>query len=213
MYVLEATTTCVCGSHGKEDNMDFIIVIVIFVSFLGLGLSVEKLKHNDYTLFQVSRQLKNDIKIIIKGLFGHEVVVVRHVYDPQIDEELRKVARPYSNSAFGIEVVKRIHYKTPFIGISFVPAHEMNEEELNEVTKLLLLKFRQYLGVHNLRWKNFSSFNSGELYVNIFLYYAELPEDRANFLKRYQMILREKAELNYGLLEDDSLNKELKNVD
>ncbi|GLB29155.1 hypothetical protein LAD12857_10780 [Lacrimispora amygdalina] len=191
--------------------MFIVKILMILLLLLCIGLLFEKLLHNEFSLYQVSSQLKKDVSTIIKAICSQEVN--RHVFESQFAEELRKIAKPYSHPQFEIGVLTGFNFGAPFIGIHFVPRHTMEADELTEVTNLLLLKFRRYLLVNNLSWKTFSCFTNGQYSVNVYLYYAELPADMVNFKHRYKMILREKISPDYGVLQDDQLNEELNKND
>lgn len=190
--------------------MEILRIIMVIVLLFILALLVEKLLHMSFSLEQLVHQLKSDIKIVVKALMSKPVT--RHKFNSRLAEELRCVARPYSNTAFDIDVGAYFDSGTPFIGIHLVPHHQMEVEELNEVTNLLLLKFRRYLLVKSLNWKTFACFSSGHDFVNVYLYYAEIPDDIENFMHRYRATIKEKVAPDYGILQDDDLNKELKNV-
>lgn len=184
--------------------------LLIIVLLFFLALLMEKLLHMSYTLEQVVYQLKSDIGIVAKALTSKEVV--RHIFNTQLAEELRNVARPYSNTAFDIDVGAYFNSGTPFVGVHFIPHHKLEVEELNQVANLLLLKFRRYLLINALNWKTFTCFSSGHNFVKVYLYYAEMPEDIESFMYRYRMTIKEKVAPDYGILQDDELNKELENV-
>ncbi len=191
--------------------MELVKIIIIVLLLFICALLVEKAFHMSFSLKQIVYQLKTDIKVVIKALTSKEVI--RHCFSQQLEEELRNVARPYSNIAFDIDIGSYFNSGTPFIGIHLIPHHKMEVKELNELTNLLLLKFRRYLLINNLGWKTFACFSSGHDFVRIYLYYAEVPEDLENFRYRYQMTIRENTDTDYGILEDDDLNKELDDVD
>ncbi len=191
--------------------MTILIIITITGVLIITGLLVEKMIHFDYSLKEISLQLKADIGTVAKAFFQENIQ--RHIFNPQLAIELRNVARPYSNTAFDIDVFATSNSGTPYIGINFIPSKKYEIEELNEITSLLQLKFRRYMLVNELNLKSFSCFSSGHDFINVFLYYAELPEDIENFMYRYRMTLKEKVDTDYGLLQDEDLNKELQNVD
>lgn len=190
--------------------MIILIFIVVLFLILCIGLLVEKMLHSDFTLTQITFQLKKDIKSIVKALIGQEMV--RHIFTPVLAEELRKVAKPYSNTAFEIDVVASANSGTHFVGLHFVPKQALTKDELVEVSNLLLLKFRRYLWINDLQWKTFVCFKSGNDFVNVYIYYSELDEDSDNFIYRYKMSIREEIEPDFGTLQDNELNKELENV-
>ena len=190
----------------------FIVMIILFII---VGLLVEKILHPSFSLSETTYKLKEDIRTVIKCFFEEkrEEKVARHIFSPRLSDELKKVVSPYSNTAFDIGTVNTIHSGTPYIGIHFVPKEKMDMEKLNEVTRLTLLKFRHYLRSYQLSWRTFACFSSGQDYVNIFIYYEELPEDSECFNYRYKMTIIETSTPDYGILQDDELNKELANVD
>lgn len=191
--------------------MELVKIIIIVLLLFICALLVEKAFHMSFSLKQIVYQLKTDIRVVIKALTSKEVI--RHCFSQQLAEELRNVARPYSNTAFDIDVGAYLNSGTPFIGVHFIPHHKLDVKELNEVTNLLLLKFRRYLLINNLSWKTFACFSSGHDFVRVYLYYAEVPDDLENFRYRYKMTIRENTDADYGILEDDDLNKELDDVD
>lgn len=184
----------------------FLLIVLFFV----FAMTMEKLFHMSYSLEQLVYQLKSDIGLVLKALTSKPIV--RHQFNLQLAQELKNVARPYTNIAFDIDVGASFNSGTPFVGIHFIPNNKFEVNELNEITGLLLLKFRRYLFVNGLHWRTFACFSSGHDFTNIYLYYAEVPEDIENFLYRYRMTIREKVAPDYGVLQDDELNKELENV-
>ncbi|WP_053982729.1 hypothetical protein [Niameybacter massiliensis] len=191
--------------------MELVKIIMIVLLLFICALLVEKALHMSFSLKQLVYQLKTDIRVVIKALTSKEVI--RHCFSQQLAEELKNVSRPYSNITFDIDIATSFNSGTPFIGVHFIPHHKMEVEELNEVTNLLLLKFRRYLLINNLSWKTFACFSSGHDFVRVYLYYAEVQEDSENFKYRYKMTIRENTDTDYGILEDDDLNKELDDVD
>lgn len=185
-------------------------IMIIMLLLLCLGLLIEKLFHWNYSVVQVAQCFRQDILSIAKVLLDQEIV--RYVFDNSLADDLRMVAKPYSNIAFDIDVVKSTSSGTHFVGLHFIPRKNMTKEELTEVSNLLLLKFRRYLWVNNLHWRTFVTFKSGSDFVNVFLYYAERKEDHDNFMYRYRMSIQEEIETDFGTLQDDELNKEIENV-
>lgn len=186
--------------------MEILKCIALVLLLFSIGLLIEKMVHNEYSLYQLTQQLRKDMVTIIKALLGKPV---RHIFHPQLAEEFKKVVKPYVNPAFETGAYCDYNYKPPFVGIQFVPNHLLESEELIELCDLLLLKFRQYLAINNFNWRNFVYFNTGQNYINVYIYYEELPEDTEPFLERYRMALREKVTPDYGMVYDEELDKEL----
>lgn len=187
--------------------LDFITVLILLII---LALLVEKALHMSYSLKQVVYQLKKDIKSIVKYLMTPEIV--RHTFDITLQDEFRNVVIPYKHEAFEIEFDSRLIQNVPTIRIRFVPKRKFDTEELIELSNLLLLKLRRYLCILNLKWNTFVDYRTDENYVYVNLHYAELEEDCKNIILLYNQSIRQKSDIDYGVLRDDELNKELKNV-
>lgn len=190
--------------------MNIVKIIVGLLAILAIALVIEKLLHKSFTLKQVVEQLKIDVTTVAKALFSEPQI--RHTFFPELSVDLRAVAEPYSLPSFDIDVGNYMDRGTPTVVINFVPHKNLSVDELNEVSSLLLLKFRRYLIIHNLNWKTFAVYKSFNGYIFVYLYYAEMQEDIAAFNYNHQQAIKEKSDVDYGTLQDDGLNKELDNV-
>lgn len=182
-------------------------LIVILLSF---GLLFEKALHQEETAEQIAKRFKNNIKTIIKVLFTKEKD--RHVFDISLFEGMKEVAQPYHNGAFEDIYNICMYHSVPCLEFIFVPRGNITDEELQEVTSLLLLKFRDYLFINKLNYLSFAMYQLDNNRIVVTIYYAEFKEDVKPFKSLYRRIIDEHTDHDYGVLHDADLDKELNNV-
>jgi hypothetical protein len=175
-----------------------------------LGLLIEKMEHPDYNIEEIMYVFKQDLKKILKALFSVEPQ--RHVFDVTLANDFRQLTKPYAKAGFEIEVGNDIFRNVPVVGIKFVPEHEMDESEIQELIHFLSIKFREYLSFYWLNWRFFVSYSVGTEYIIIYIYYAELAQDYDPFRNVYRQIVRNNVDKTSGYLRDKELEDELKNV-
>lgn len=186
----------------------FIIIILLLITS---SLLIEKILHPSYSLKKVVYQFKKDVKCIFTAFMATEPV--RHTFDITLKDELSNIVEPYKHDAFEIEFGFVLIQNVPTICVRFVPKKKLSKEELIELSHLLLLKFRRYLILHGFNWRTFVDYRTDEYYVYINIHYAEYKEDHQNIILLYRQTIRQKSDIDYGVLHDEDLNKELKNVD
>lgn len=185
-----------------------VLGIVLFLcGFIGVGIMVEKVRHPNFNLAESTRHFKKDLSCIISVLFSGDTV--RHIFDASLWENFLKILEEYHHNAFTPACQVDFYDGTPRLCITFVPNRELNAEELSRLCKLLCLKFRQYLQLYGLCWRLFPEYHvlNGTVIINIF--YSEFKDDLQPFLKRYRIAVKHKTVDNYGVLHDDSLDKEI----
>ena len=183
---------------------------VFLMMMLCLGLVTEKAIHVEYSLEDTVNALKKDIKRALKILFTEPKV--RHTFDVTLANDIQVITKPYAKKGFEIKTQNGIVRNVPTIGIRFVPDHELDDGEMQELTRLLRLKFKEYVQFYNLKWNIFARYTKGTDYTFILLYYAEWEEDMRPFLNLYRQEIRKAVDKNGGVLRDTELEEELRHV-
>lgn len=194
----------------RNGGYEMINLILILICFLGLGLAIEKIMHMDYDVTGVTMALKQDVMKFVKALFSSQQI--RHSFDITLADDIKMITKPYIKSGFEIKLVNKLFRNVPIVGICFIPDHVLEEEELQVLTRMLLMKFREYMGYYGLPWRSFVTYSVGSDYVNIFIYYAELECDKHPFVNVYRHTVRQKVSKCGGILRDEELEAELKHV-
>ncbi len=191
--------------------MDVFRILIIIVLLITVGLLVEKALHMSYSLKEVVYQFKADLKNLLTYFFTDEPV--RHTFDPQMIADIEKVSEPYMNKSFEFDSKPGNIQGVPAVFIRFVPKNRSLEaDELMELSNLILLKFRRYQTIYNLNWKSFVTYTTDSNYVYFNLLYAEFKEDLKAYSALHQRCIKEKSDIDYGVLTDNDLNKELEDV-
>ena len=190
--------------------IDIAYIIGIAIGLFLIGLSIEIYRFHGRTPREHANQLKRDIVDIIKGFL--EKPKVRHIFEPSLASDLRTIVKEYSVVGMDIDVVQNMIDGIPFVGIEFVPNHPFEQEVLSTLCDYVKIKFRRYLTARNLAWKSFTMYTQSPNDVQIYIYYAELEEDRPLVENKYKEVLREKCGADFGYLRDEDLDKELKDV-
>ncbi|MCY6356613.1 hypothetical protein [Clostridium sp. ZS2-4] len=185
-------------------------LILVLICFLGLGLAIEKMMHMDYDVTGVTMALKQDVMKFVKALFSEQQI--RHTFDITIVNDIKAVTKPYAKAVFQIKLVNDLFRNVPVVGIRFVPDHELEEAELQELMRLLLIKFREYMAYYGLNWEVFVTYSVGRDYVDVYIYYAEWECDMHPFANVYRQTVRQKSNKSGGILRDEELEAELKHV-
>lgn len=183
---------------------------MVMICLVGIGLLFEKLVHIDYDITGVTIALKQDINKFIKAIFSEPVI--RHQFDITLIDDFKTVIKPYVKNGFEIQLANKLFRNVPIVGARFVPDHVLEEAELQELIRLLIIKFREYMAYYGLTWKIFATYSVGSDYVNIYIYYAEWECDVHPFINVYRQTVRNKANKSGGILRDEELEAELKHV-
>ena len=186
-------------------------ILILLICLIMLGLLVEKLIHIDYDITQVTFALKNDMKKFLDALLSEPKK--RHAFDFTLVDDIKLVTKPYAKAGFDIQLANQMFRNVPVIAVRFVPDHSLEKDELQELVKLLLIKFREYMAYYGVNWRNFGTYSIGSDYTNIFPYYAEWESDWPSFINAYRQMIRQKAGKSGGILRDEKLDEELKRVD
>lgn len=185
-------------------------ILILLICLIILGLLVEKLIHIDYDITQVTFAFKNDMKKFLDALLSEPKK--RHAFDFTLVDDIKLVTKPYAKAGFDIQLANQMFRNVPVIAVRFVPDHSLEKDELQELVKLLLIKFREYMAYYGVNWRNFGTYSIGSDYTNIFLYYAEWESDWPSFINAYRQMIRQKAGKSGGILRDEKLDEELKRV-
>lgn len=195
------------SSGGKKIMVEMMVLLICLIT---LGLAVEKMVHLDYDIVGVTVALKQDIGKFTKALFAK--TQIRHAFDITLTDDIKMVTKPYAKQGFEIQLANKLFKNVPVIAIRFVPDHPLEENELQELVRLLLIKLREYMAYYGFNWKNFGTYSVGSDYVTIFIHYAEWECDMQPFVNVYRQMVRHKVDKTGGILRDIELEEELKRV-
>lgn len=188
----------------------FRIVVAMILLFV-LGLCLEYIAHPNVGIEQTVYLLKADIMKIFKALCTKEKV--RHFFDQDLFNDLKKIAEPYATDGIETEVFPCFNAGLWFIQIYVVSAEKMDLESMKNLSELFKVRFRKYLFVKQLKWRNYVHFSSCNNENMFWIFYEEFEEDKEAFENRYREQIRQKCSADCGYIRDDALEKELKNVD
>lgn len=185
------------------------ILAMAVIFSVTIGMVIEYVQHPTYTLRVNAYQLKMDLLAIIKGLLDKPRE--RHVFDIGLSNELKAIIEPYSAPGMDIDTIVGFQ-DVPLIRVEFVPEHKLETEEIAALSERVKLKFRRYFTSRGLAWRCFGTYTQSENFVQIVLYYGEFQEDMQPLMTKYQEILREKNNSDFGRLRDEDLDMELKGI-
>ncbi|KAB1434311.1 hypothetical protein [Candidatus Galacturonibacter soehngenii] len=185
-------------------------IILVLICMIGLGLAIEKIIHMDYDVEGVTLALKQDVKKFVSAVFREPQI--RHTFDITLANDIKMVTKPYAKAGFEIQLGNNLFRNVPAVGIRFVPDHVLEEAELQELIRLLLIKFKEYIGYYGLNWRVFATYSVGSDYANVYIYYAEWECDLHPFANVYRQTVRHKIDKSGGILRDEELEAELKHV-
>ena len=188
---------------------NFVSSILIFILIFALGMLLEYAKTNSKSLRELSNNLKKDLVDIIKGFF--EKPKIRYIFEGCLTNELKNVIMPFLACGMDIDI-GNFYNPLPYIIIEFVPAKPMAEEEMDIVCQRVRSKFKRYITARNLPMKYFTSYTQGPETAQIYIYYGEFDTDMIPLRERYREIVQEKRGSDLGLLRDDDLDKEIKEI-
>ena len=182
-------------------------IIVIFA--ITIGMVVEYVQHPHNAIRENAYQLKMDILAIIKGLLDKPRE--RHIFDIGLSNEFKAIVEPYSAPGMDIDTIVGFN-DVPMVRVEFVPEHKLEVEEISTLSERVKLKFRRYYTSRGLAWRCFSTYTQCDNFVQMVLYYGEFAEDMQPLMTKYQEVLREKNNSDFGKLRDEDLDKELKGL-
>lgn len=185
-------------------------VLVFILMIIGFGMIIEYSRFRNNSLRANANQLKRDLVDILKGFW--EKPRIRHIFEPSLASEFRTIIQPYAVVGMDIDLVQSMINGIPFVGIEFVPNHPFEAEILSTLCDYVRIKFRRYLTARNLSWKTFTMYTQSPNDVQIYIFYAEFEEDRPLVQSKYQEVLREKCDADFGYLRDEDLDREIKDV-
>lgn len=188
-----------------------LVVTLLLLTYVIIGLSLEKLYYDKESIEQLARRLKHHTIAVIKILCTREKV--RHVFDIALYEDIVATLEEYKHSGFEIDFAYGIRESLPYYVIALVPKESYDDAVVQNITDLVLLKFRDYIALYDLPFLSFATYHKvkGRLYIA--LYYSEFPEDIKPLKLKYKRAIARKISKNYGILRDPELDKELNLVD
>ena len=192
--------------------MIFLRFLLFFFLVFLFGILLEIICHPKFGLSDLVRQLCADIATAWNSIFKEDQIVPRHTFDMSLVNDLIDITNDFANRHFEVRIWNGLLQKVPSIVIQFVPKKQMDENELWELTQLLLLRFRRYLAVCGIVWDTFGIYKQFQHIVEIALFYSELPEDVAPYMKRYETAISEECGEDFGALHDKELEDEFREI-
>lgn len=185
------------------------LIMLVLVDILTHWFDYEYRRYPDANWFNWALYLKSDIRSIAKVLCTKNKV--RHVFSPVLWEHIKQVVEPYRNTAFEAEhdPAPCLYDLVPCYELWFVPKEIYDTDKLQEITNLIQLKFRGYLHINALKYRNFAIYQKYDMRICVRIYYAEFEEDTFPYEEQYRYLLKEKSPVDYGALHDEDLDKEL----
>jgi len=120
-----------------------------------------------------------------------------------------KVVHPMAD----IDIMLHKISNVPAIVIYFTPEKPMSPDDVTILARGLLLRFRQYLANMEMKFPTFSSYTITRDFIEIYLFYAELPEDETPFMNLFRDTTTPPIEEAFGEIYDDELEREFENED
>lgn len=179
--------------------------ICLFIIF---GIGLEKTRFPQLSIQDSLRKFKADFLEILKVAFEKP----RHEFEPDFAENIMAVLDNMHHEAFQPQIFSLIFGNVPLIRISFVPVRDFETAELIKLCRLIALKFATYQQAHLLNWRYFVEYYLDGDTILINLWYAEQETDNKPLMERYRMSIRQKKTHGYGMLRDEALEQELKDV-
>lgn len=206
-----ATSVASASSHSMVDITELILaILLISILALMLGLVYENSKHKNNSLATLTHLLKSDIASVVKALFSK--TVTRHTFDSTLCDDISTQIKSSAKVGFYPQIINNLWNDVPCIRIKFVPDKLLTDAELSDIIQAISLKFIEYLQFYSLNWSFFIVYSIGANYINIYICYCEADCDQKSYRNLYRRMIRKKSEKNFGLLRDDSLDAELRNV-
>ena len=120
-----------------------------------------------------------------------------------------KVVHPMAD----IDIMLHKISNVPAIVIYFTPEKTMSPDDVTILARGLLLRFRQFLANMGMKFPTFSSYTITRDFIEIYLFYAELPEDEVPFMNLYRDTTTAPIEEAFGEIYDDELEREFDDED
>lgn len=208
--------------------MKDIVYILLIVMIIASILLIERFAYRNSTWAEVVKITFTDIlsavKTVLRWIIRGIIDFIKDLFRPEptpkyrwqgdylLAGDLRTIANDFANPLSDINIVVTGNSGTPMVGIAFTPKKAMTKDEVEDLTRILLERFRNYLRNMGFNWPSFGCFTNYRRCVEIYLYYAEFPEDMDNFRGRYLDTIAEPEKKDYGILRDDELERELTRV-
>lgn len=199
------------GELALELLIWIIKAITVAIILLFIGLVIEKGLHQHESMEWVATRLRQNIVAVICVLANRKRM--RHNFTKTLETELTGITDPYREPAFESLVDLYIDEKTPCLDIAFVPKRGLSIADIQAVTNLLLLKFRDYLVINGLPFGSFAVYQTIQQRIHVKIHYAEFEKEVPALRKCYQKAIAKVVGMDYGCLHDTDLDAELNNVD
>lgn len=187
-------------------------IFMVFLIFL-LWILFLKITYPQKTYGEIFSIFKMQVIEIIKFLFESIIPSKqRYCFDEFLKSEFENVISQYSNNGFQPICRCELDKNVPCILIRFVPNKRYSDEELKDISNLVLLKFKKYLYAANLQWENFAHIFQHKTEITVHIYYAEFPEDKSFFQMKKKMLERYDMDLTPEIVIDEELESEIQNV-
>lgn len=194
--------------------MNNFIVVILFILIISIvWILILKLLNPKLSLKEATILFKKQIGEILYSLFKSETNKKRFIFDDYLVVEFKNIAKPFSNSNFEVNCYNRLINETPCIIISFITKKIYNDEEIQNICDLELLKFKKYLLTYNLFWDCFAYPVQNDIELYIFIYYAEFPEDLSKLYLQKKRLAKQSFVSENDFIVDEELERELSDVD
>lgn len=211
----------------EVDNIDLLLVL-ISICFM-LLLFYEAMTNPDKSMLDVAKTTATFILDVFKTLFRWMIHgsfdYIKDLFRPEPPKKQRWQGDYMLSQQLYAMVMNHVHpmadvdimlYKisnVPAIVIYFTPAKNMSPDDVTLLARGLLVKFRQYLANRGMKFPTFSSYTICRDFTEIYLYYAELPEDKEPFLSLYRDTTVSPVPESFGEIYDEDLEQEFDDED
>lgn len=191
-------------------KMDILKYIVVFMLLATVLLIIEMLLHPNIDMATATYLLKADVKKVIKALVTKEKI--RHIFDENFYVDMKTILQEYSAKGMDIDIIPFIDKGLPYLYFQIISAEKTNIEIVENIAELLKIKFRRYLFIKRLQWRNFIYYTIDSNRLSFYICYEEFEEDKEAFERKYNELLRLKSTIDFGYIIDEVLNCELSHV-
>ena len=168
------------------------------------------LLHPNIDITTATHLLKSDVKKVIRALFTKEKF--RHIFDEKFYVDMKTILQEYSAKGMDIDIIPFIDNGLPYLYFQIISAEKPNIEIVENIAELLKIKFRRYLFIKRLQWRNFIYYTIDSNRLSFYICYEEFEEDKEAFERKYNELLRQKCSIDFGYIVDEELNSELSHV-
>lgn len=189
-------------------NIMYLILIIILLPILGVALVA--CAHPKCSLSENIRIFKKNVYIGLRTFFSTEVM--RHEFEIPLVDDLIKVFSGIHHTAFTPVFQRDFIENVPVFKISLVLSKKLEQDEYLNLCRLVQLKFSEYLELNRFNWMHFIEYHVVNETLVLYIFYSEFKEDAQPFKNRYHKMVRRLASKDFGVLRDEALEKELKDV-